>query len=130
MPIRRTLALFASTRLNPGEVLELDIGGEAALAFRTTDGRCHIISGYCPHMGNYMPNGLAPGTALSQLLQHDEVRCPYHGWRFDGGGRCTHIPQAQRLPQKVQRGEPVLKHWQVRESDGWVAVDIDDISNE
>lgn len=24
-----------------------------------------------------------------------DIECPYHGWRFDGKGSCTHVPQLQ-----------------------------------
>lgn len=130
MATGRTHRLIPSARLAPGEVLELTIGAEAALAFRTPDGRCLVTAAHCPHMGNYMPNGLAPGEPLSHLLLHDQLLCPYHGWRFDGDGRCTGIPPGQRVPQKVQRGEPVLRHWQVREADGWITVDPGDTAAE
>lgn len=27
------------------------------------------------------------------------IECPYHGWRFDGTGQCTRIPQSATLPK-------------------------------
>lgn len=39
------------------------------------------------------------GTALSLgSVQNDELICPYHGWRYDGAGQCTHIPAQPDLP--------------------------------
>ena len=26
-------------------------------------------------------------------MEGGTLHCSYHGWRFDAGGRCTHIPQ-------------------------------------
>ena len=26
-------------------------------------------------------------------MEDGTLHCSYHGWRFDTGGRCTHIPQ-------------------------------------
>ena len=71
---------MSSAALAPGEVVELNWQGEDLLLYRTPAGECQAIGAYCPHMGNYIPSGLAPGKSLSALLQHDELRCPYHCW--------------------------------------------------
>jgi phenylpropionate dioxygenase-like ring-hydroxylating dioxygenase large terminal subunit len=107
--------LMSSAALVAGEVVEITWQGEDLLLYRTAAGECQAISAYCPHMGNYIPNGLAPGKSLSALLQQDELRCPYHGWRFNGDGQCTHIPQGQRVPEAVRRGRPVARSWLIKE---------------
>ncbi|BAZ12025.1 iron-sulfur cluster-binding protein, Rieske family [Calothrix sp. NIES-4071] len=28
-------------------------------------------------------------------ITNGNIECPYHGWRFDGTGSCTHVPQLQ-----------------------------------
>jgi cholesterol 7-dehydrogenase len=28
----------------------------------------------------------------------NEIACPFHGWQFDGEGKCTHIPYAEKVP--------------------------------
>ena len=104
-----------SAALAPGEVVEVTWQGGDLLLYRTAAGECQAINAYCPHMGNYIPNGLAPGKSLSALLQHDGLRCPYHGWRFNGDGQCTYIPQGQRVPEAVRRGRAVARSWLVRE---------------
>ena len=107
--------LMPCAALAPGEVVEITWQGEDLLLYRTSAGECQAFSAYCPHMGNYMPNGLAPGKSLAALLEHDELRCPYHGWRFNSDGQCTHIPQGQRVPEAVRRGRAVVRSWLVRE---------------
>jgi 3-ketosteroid 9alpha-monooxygenase subunit A len=107
--------LMPSVLLTPGEVLEINWQGEDLLLYRTAAGACHTITAYCPHMGNYIPNGLAPGTPLAALLEHEELRCPYHGWRFNGAGQCTHIPQGQPVPVAVRQGRAVARSWRIRE---------------
>lgn len=39
---------------------------------------------FCPHRSAHLAGGWVDG---------DDIVCPYHGWRFDGAGQCTHIPQ-------------------------------------
>jgi len=107
--------LVPASALGPGEVLEVQWQGEDILLYRSWEGECHAITAYCPHMDNYIPNGLAPGQSLGALLEQGELRCPYHGWRFNGRGQCTHIPQGQRVPAKVKQGKPVALSWAVRE---------------
>ena len=111
-----------AVNLAPGEVIEIEWRGDDLLLYRTTAGEYRAITAYCPHMGNYIPNGLAPGQSLSALLQRDELRCPYHGWRFNGEGQCTHIPQGQSVPIAVKQGRAVARHWRVREENGQIQI--------
>jgi 3-ketosteroid 9alpha-monooxygenase subunit A len=111
-------------QLAPGQVVETTWRDEDLLLYRTQTGECVAITAYCPHMNNYMPNGLAPGTPLAALLVHDELCCPYHGWRFNGEGRCTHIPQGQRVPPAVSRGRAVARSWPVREQGRYIQIGL------
>lgn len=107
--------VLSSSDLKPGQVKELSWQGNDILLFRTHAGLCLAINAYCPHQGNYMPNGLPPGATLDKLLVQDELNCPYHGWRFNGAGQCTYIPQGQRVPNPIRQGKPVIRSWPVRE---------------
>jgi len=40
------------------------------------------------------PHRLVP-LSEGRLNEKGELECPYHGWSFDGSGRCTAIPQAE-----------------------------------
>ncbi|MFT4826674.1 MAG: 3-ketosteroid 9alpha-monooxygenase subunit A [Halioglobus sp.] len=112
--------VLASSDLQPGQVLEISLQGNDLLVYRTLAGDCQAINAYCPHQGNYIPNGLPPGTPLTELLIQEELRCPYHGWRFNGVGQCTHIPQGQRVPGIIKQGKPVIKSWAVLEENGQI----------
>lgn len=114
--------LIEGKSLASGSVVEISWREEDLLLYRTGAGACHAISAYCAHTLAYMPNGLAPGTALSELLRGEEIRCPFHGWCYDGTGRCTEIPVSQRVPPAVQRGDPIIKSWQIRESGDWIQI--------
>lgn len=53
------------------------------VAFRDGDGQAHVLSDTCVHRGG----ALSKGKVVSGRLA-----CPYHGWQFDGSGRCALIP--------------------------------------
>lgn len=115
-------AVLPSSDLEPGQVVEVSHGGHDILLYRTPGGDCHAVTGYCPHMSNYMPNGLAPGDSLDCLLQNGVIRCPFHGWCFNTAGQAVSIPPGQRVPPAVRKGRPVLRGWPVRESGGQVEI--------
>ncbi|MCB1680032.1 MAG: Rieske 2Fe-2S domain-containing protein [Halioglobus sp.] len=109
-----------SAALARGQVLATSCGGHDILLYRSAAGQCRAISAYCPHMNNYIPNGLAPGEPLAALLVEDELHCPFHGWRFNGAGQCTHIPSGQRVPAAVRSGRAIARTWRVREREGYI----------
>jgi phenylpropionate dioxygenase-like ring-hydroxylating dioxygenase large terminal subunit len=49
-------------------------------------GHWRAFADVCPHR-------LVP-LSQGRLNDNGELECPYHGWCFDGEGRCTTIPQA------------------------------------
>ena len=53
------------------------------VAFRDADGQAHVLSDTCVHRGGALHKGKVVNGRLA---------CPYHGWQFDGGGRCALIP--------------------------------------
>jgi len=84
--------------------------GERMVLFRTGDGQVTALEDRCSHRNM----ALSLGTVSSGC-----VTCPYHGWTFDGAGRCVQIPSLgsrQRLPNHGVRAYPV------RERDGYVWV--------
>ena len=56
------------------------------VAFRDEAGAAHVLSNTCIHRGGSLGEGKVVGNS---------VRCPYHGWSFDGSGRCTQIPSME-----------------------------------
>jgi phenylpropionate dioxygenase-like ring-hydroxylating dioxygenase large terminal subunit len=82
------IGVINTSDLHAGDVVEITCHGQDLLLYRTPDGACHAVTAYCPHLNNYMPNGLPPGTPPAQLLQDDELHCPYHGWLFNVAGQC------------------------------------------
>lgn len=70
--------------LQPGTVRLVRLLAEEVALWRSADGTVHALTDCCIHRG----------TRLSAGVVNDGcVRCPYHGWEYDGEGRCTRIPQ-------------------------------------
>ena len=116
----QNLVLISS--LDSSEVHEWTWDGEDLLLFRTTDGNWHAISAYCPHMQNYIPNGLAPGSPLDDLLKPQGLSCPYHGWIFNGTGHCVSIPPAQPVPKWAVGEKPATGAWPCRIEGEWLQI--------
>jgi phenylpropionate dioxygenase-like ring-hydroxylating dioxygenase large terminal subunit len=73
--------------------------------YRRQDGAVVALEDRCCH--RQLP--LSMGT-----LEGDELRCGYHGLKFDSGGKCVEIPgQASIPPQARVRSYPVAEkyHW-------------------
>ena len=83
--------------------------GRELVALRGGDGVARVFDAHCPHLGAHLGHG--------GKVEGDGVRCPFHGWRFDGTGRCAEIPYAKRIPPKAK-----LRAWEVVERNGLVFV--------
>jgi phenylpropionate dioxygenase-like ring-hydroxylating dioxygenase large terminal subunit len=69
--------------------------------WRDGTGQVHCLANTCVHRGA----SLADGKVRDGAVAAGEVQCPYHGWRFDGAGRCTAIPslgKQARIPGRAR----------------------------
>ncbi|HUP34692.1 MAG TPA: aromatic ring-hydroxylating dioxygenase subunit alpha [Candidatus Limnocylindria bacterium] len=88
--------------------------GEPLVIWRDSGGMAHVFRDLCIHRGTALSLGRVVG---------DEIVCPYHGWRYAAGGRCTAIPQLEdptRVPARAR-----VAAYQCHERYGviWVALD-------
>lgn len=75
--------------------------GKKIVFYRTTEGQPVALEDACWH--RMVP--LSKGT-----LDGNEVICPYHGLRFEPGGRCTHMPSQETInPSACVRSFPVVE---------------------
>jgi len=61
-----------------------EIAGEKIVLFRDNDDRWHALLDRCPHRG--------AALSLGDVTPEGELRCGYHGWRYNGSGACTRVP--------------------------------------
>lgn len=57
--------------------------GEDLVLFRDAEGQVGLLDRRCPHRGASLELG---------RVEADGIRCCYHGWKFDRGGRCLDMP--------------------------------------
>jgi len=65
------------------EPVRLELLSEKMLAFRDTEGKLGLIDEFCAHRGVSLWFG---------RNEHNGIRCPYHGWKYDVNGNCTEVP--------------------------------------
>ena len=102
-------AVADSRDLAPGDVKPIFFFEEHLVVFRTADGAAHVTGAFCPHLGAHLGHG---GTVDGNALV-----CPFHGWRFDGRGRCVGVPYASAIPARAAAG-PCLRTYPVVECSG------------
>ena len=76
--------------LKPGELISRTIIGEPVAVYRASDGTLVGLEDRCCH--RFAP--LSKGR-----LEGDDVRCLYHGLKFDRSGRCIEIPGQDMIPR-------------------------------
>ena len=70
--------------------------------FRGERGTVIALEDRCPHRGAPLSRGRVLG---------DVIACSYHGFRFDGTGRCTHIPTQDHIPSALATvAWPTVEH--------------------
>ncbi|MCY1669505.1 aromatic ring-hydroxylating dioxygenase subunit alpha [Novosphingobium sp. SL115] len=77
------VCVCSAKALTANSLMSVDVAGERIALFRDGSGNAVAMVDRCPHRGV----ALSLGT-----LEYGTVSCPFHGWRFDGNGRCLHVP--------------------------------------
>lgn len=79
------------------EPLGVTLLDEPLVLFRGGDGKARAFSDLCPHRGAKLSMG---------AVRDGNLMCPYHGFQYDGGGRCVYIPsqpkEHQRIPSRLK----------------------------
>ncbi len=98
-----------SDELASGEVRAIRYFDRELVILRGENGVARVFDAYCPHLGAHLGHG--------GVLEGDRLRCPFHGWRFDGDGRCVEVPYAKTLPRRA-----ALRAWPTCERNGAIFV--------
>ena len=102
-------AVAWSKDLVHGDVKRIRYFDEELVLFRTRSGQAKVLDAYCAHLGAHLGEG---GRVMGET-----VRCPFHGWQYDGDGQCTHIPYCKRIPSRAK-----LRSWSVAERNQMIFV--------
>jgi phenylpropionate dioxygenase-like ring-hydroxylating dioxygenase large terminal subunit len=100
-------ALCQSAELAAGAVRPLHYFGRELVAFRGESGAARVFDAHCPHLGAHLGYG--------GKVEGDGIRCPFHGWRFDGEGCLVEVPRLGRAPAPAQ-----ARTYPVRECNGFL----------
>ena len=70
-------------KVKRGQVVEVKFWKRSIALFRGEDGQLRAVENRCAHRQLKLSLGHVEGC---------NVVCPYHGWKYDGAGRCVEIP--------------------------------------
>lgn len=89
--------------------------GDDIVLWRDAAGTPRAAPDRCPHRGTRLSLG---------RVCDGQIECPYHGWRFDGAGRCVSIPA---LPGFVPPASHGLATHRLNEAHGllWLHLDAE-----
>lgn len=79
--------------------LKVRLAGEDLVIFRGKDGKVGALIDRCPHR--------SVAFSVGHTCKDGTIECPFHGWRFDTEGNCTHIP-FNPLPSEKLRNYSAL----------------------
>lgn len=90
--------------------------GTPYVLFRDANGRAAALLDRCPHRN-------AP-LSLGRVVEGGRLECAYHGWQFEGSGRCALVPGLGASDTRERRAPACA----VREAHGliWVWPELDD----
>ncbi len=98
-----------SSQVKNGQVIEVDAFGEKLAVFRGENGKVSVVDIFCPHLNANLAEGKVEGNNLI---------CPFHGWKFQQDGKCSHIPYSESEPPSQAK----LKTWELIEVWGIILV--------
>ncbi|NJL23484.1 MAG: aromatic ring-hydroxylating dioxygenase subunit alpha [Leptolyngbyaceae cyanobacterium SM1_3_5] len=88
--------------------IAVTLWNRSIVLFRDSQGKVSALEDRCPHRQVKLSHG---------VVQGDRIECAYHGWCFDGAGKCVDVPyleENQKLPSSKIQAYPV------REQDGFI----------
>ncbi len=94
-------------KLKPGQVEKVRFWKQNIALFRDEDGDLHAVEDRCAHRQLPLSAGFVKGK---------NIMCTYHGWEFDGCGKCVKISHElgkdrTKMPKIKIRDYPVKSQW-------------------
>jgi phenylpropionate dioxygenase-like ring-hydroxylating dioxygenase large terminal subunit len=95
--------VLAESKQLGSEPLKVKALGQHFVLFRDDDGHVKCLANVCAHRGGSL-GGAWAGGAKPRIINGCIV-CPYHGWRYDGEGRCQKVPslpEGAKIPTRAR----------------------------
>jgi phenylpropionate dioxygenase-like ring-hydroxylating dioxygenase large terminal subunit len=92
-----------------GAVQPIRYFGQDLVMYRGEGGNLSVLDAFCPHQGAHLGFG--------GQVEDEDLRCPFHGWRWGGDGRNTEIPYGDLSCLNIS-----VRSWDTREINGLVLV--------
>ncbi len=100
-------AVAYGSEIAPGALKAVTYFGRNLVVWRGEGGEARVVDAYCPHLGAHL--------GVGGRVEGENLRCPFHAWRFGADGRCNEIPYAKRIPPQARLGT-----WPTCEANGFV----------
>ncbi|MGD9941875.1 MAG: Rieske 2Fe-2S domain-containing protein [Burkholderiaceae bacterium] len=75
--------ILRAADLPAGRAYPVTVMSEPFTVYRGHSGKAQVVAAQCAHRGTLLHTGWVEG---------DDLRCLYHGWKFDPHGHCVEIP--------------------------------------
>ncbi|MCB9898530.1 MAG: Rieske 2Fe-2S domain-containing protein [Planctomycetes bacterium] len=90
-----------SHELERERVVSARFFGRPFVGYRAASGAVSVFDAHCVHLGAHLGDG---------RVVDDALRCPFHGWTYDGAGRCVQVPFCREVPEGARvRSHPVVE---------------------
>lgn len=99
-----------------------ELAGERLVLFKDNDDQWHALLDCCPHRGARLSLGVVTAEGC--------LRCGYHGWRFDGAGRCIASPLNDLSDAALKKIRATALPTRVISGAVWVHTSTDPFSDE
>jgi len=81
--------------------------GRDLIMYRGESGRVVVMDAYCPHMKTHLAKNESSYIVMDgKQVEGDDIRCPYHAWKFGPDGMCNEIPYSPAPIPKMGRAYP------------------------
>ena len=95
----------------------LKLLGKEYVLYRNVEGHIIALDNQCAHRGAGLALGWTEGNC---------IRCPYHGWKYESDGTCSHIPAdavGTSIPKRAR-----INAYPVQEKYGFVWLFVGDLN--
>lgn len=75
--------ITVASTIRAGQARHMHVLGEELTVYRGESGTAYAVGGRCAHRCTVLHTG---------WVQGEEIRCIYHGWKYDSSGQCTEAP--------------------------------------